>query len=386
MRKKLFIFVCAVLALHLLLVSTNHTYLYRVIKLTIFKGKLGPSIDEYTAFENRKIEAGRPQPIPRAEHFNDNPASPRLDSIHASLGTVAYAVIQNDSLKHVYYAPGHNDSSISNSFSMAKSIVSLAVGALILDGEITSVNQFVCEYLPRYCEGESRNLRIVDLLTMSAGINFDENYLNPLAYPAKANYGRDLRELGDEYQVVRKPGVTFNYQSGVSVILGQLVESVSGKKLAEFVHDRFWIHMGAEHTALWSLDHADGDEKAFCCFNATALDFARFGLLVLHNGNWKGKQLVDSTYIREATSAASWLVEKNGETNNRYGYQWWVIDSYADMGKVTYMRGILGQYVFVIPAKNAVVVRLGHERLGSSNELYPDDVPLWLDGAKTWFE
>ncbi len=386
MRKKLFIFVCALLALHLLLVSTNHTYLYRVIKLTIFKGKLGPSIDEYSEFENRKIAASSPQPIPKAKSYNNYAAPQHLDSTHASLGTVAYAVIQNDSIKHVYYGPGHNDSSISNSFSMAKSIVSLAVGALILDGKIKSVNQFVCEFLPRYCEGEASKLRIVDLLTMSAGINFDENYLNPLAYPAKANYGRDLRELADEYRVFTKPGVTFNYQSGVSVILGQLVEAVSGKKLAKFVHDRFWNPMGAQHTALWSLDHAEGDEKAFCCFNATALDFARFGLLVLHNGKWNGEQLVDSNYIGEATTAASWLIEKNGEPNIRYGYQWWVTDKYPDFGKVSYMRGILGQYVFVIPAKNTVVVRLGHERLGSSNGLYPDDVPLWLEGAKTWIE
>lgn len=144
--------------------------------------------------------------------------------------------------------------------------------------------------------------------------------------------------------------------------------------------------MGAEENALWSLDKADGMEKAYCCFNTNARDFARFGQLLLNNGTWNGIQLVPESYLKEAIRPASWLTTENNQgPNSVYGYQFWHI-RHKGMD-IPYMRGILGQYVFVIPEKKAVVVRLGYKRSETRTDKNdPDDILVWLDTALDMLE
>lgn len=381
-RIKRFIALGALLiATHLLLVLTNHTYLYTVIRMTVLKGQLGPAIDEYPAFANRVVEAPEAaQPWPQAQDYNQAPIPKEHMGELEALNSVAFLIIKNDSVRTEYYWDSYSDSSLSNSFSMAKSIVSFAVGSLISNGKINSVDDRVCQYLSSYCDGLAGELTIKDLLTMSSGISFDEHYLNPLAYPAKANYGRDLEALNREYEVTQQPGAVFSYQSGTTQVLAFLVEEVSGMSLSEYVRTHFWKPMGATHDALWSLDHESGNEKAFCCFNSNARDFARWGYLALHRGNWKGKQLIDSAYVAAATSPATWLKETDGSINQRYGYQWWTFPNYRDKYNIYYMRGILGQYVIVVPEEEMVIVRLGHKRRRSGDN-HPPDFYHWVDAA-----
>ena len=120
-------------------------------------------------------------------------------------------------------------------------------------------------------------------------------------------------------------------------------------------------------------------EKAYCCFNTNARDFARWGQLILNKGKWNDRQLVSEAYIEEATTAANYLIDDEGNNVDYYGYQWWLIEYNGH--KIPYMRGILGQYVFAIPGKDAVVVRLGHKR---SDELIgPNrkDIYIYLEAA-----
>ena len=139
--------------------------------------------------------------------------------------------------------------------------------------------------------------------------------------------------------------------------------------------------MNAEEDALWSLDKKDGIEKAYCCFNSNARDFARFGQLILNEGDWNGRQLISSSYLKEATTPdTSLLFKEYNETNHCYGFQFWHL-TYNGM-EIPYMRGILGQYIFIIPDLNAVVVRLGHKRSETrSDQHYPDDIDTWLGAA-----
>lgn len=381
-KTKRFIYlIVGLLTIHVFLVATNYDYLYSVIRLTVMKGQLGPSIDEYPAFSNRLVKAPETaQPWPQSTKYNQTPVPTEHLKELERLESIAYLVIKNDSICTELYWDQYTEKSPSNSFSMAKSIVSFAVGSLIKEGKINSVSDPVCNYLPRYCQGDAAQLTIRDLLTMSSGINFDEHYMNPLAYPAKANYGRDLVELNQEYHVTETPGQTFNYQSGTTQILAFLVEEVAQKTLSEYISEKFWKPMGAEQDALWSLDHENGNEKAFCCFNSNARDFARWGYLALHHGKWNQQPLIDSIFVAEATQPATWLKEKNGNTNNRYGYQWWTFPNYKNRYNLFYMRGILGQYVIVIPEENMVVVRLGHKRESAGDE-HPKDFYHWVDAA-----
>lgn len=380
-QRRIIIALGVVLLVHFTLELTNHRYLYTVLNLTVFKGKLGPSIDEYTAFSNDTLKPGEHQVWNLSRSYNARNLGKKYLDEHERLESVAYVIIHRDSILFEKYWDDYGPDSHSNSFSMAKSIVAAAVGAAIQDGSIKSVEQPVCDFLPEYCEGMAGKLTIKDLLTMSSGINFDEHYMNPFAFPAKANYGRDLRELIAEYEVVEEPGKIFSYQSGTTEVLGFLVEAATGKKLAQYAQEKFWKPMGARNTALWSLDHEGGDTKCFCCFNSNARDFARFGKLYLQGGKWNGISLVDSAYVEQSIRPADWLVETNGEVNQRYGYQWWTQPGYNNRYDVFYMRGILGQYVIVVPEEELIVVRLGHKRGKAGEFELPKDVYFWIDGA-----
>ena len=173
-------------------------------------------------------------------------------------------------------------------------------------------------------------------------------------------------------EAIDPPGQVFKYHSSCSQLLAFIVEAATGKTISEYASEKLWEPMGAKHSALWNTDKKNGDEKAFCCINSNARDFARLGKLYMHNGNWNGLQIIDSSYTKEATSAAR-LVDEEGNENINYGYQFWLakrkgLDIY-------YARGLWGQYVICIPDKDMIIVRLGknygtHLEDGHSNDFY----------------
>jgi CubicO group peptidase (beta-lactamase class C family) len=261
---------------------------------------------------------------------------------------------------------------------MAKSFVSILIGCALQDSLIKSIDQPVGDFLPEFKTGENAKLSIRHLLTMSSGINFDENYMSPLAYPAAAYYGTDITRLTKSYQVTEQPGKTFKYLSGNSELLAMILEKATGKKLATYMSERLWQPLGAKNSAFWSLDHENGMEKAYCCFNSNARDFSRFGLLYLHNGKFNGRQLVPEDYVRQATQAAP-LFTVEGKPYTGYGFQWWLMDYKGH--HIDCCRGILGQYILVIPDKNMVIVRLGKKRDSEQQDYIPKDIYVYIDAA-----
>ncbi|MCE5227839.1 MAG: beta-lactamase family protein [Porphyromonadaceae bacterium] len=342
---------------------------------------LYPKIDQYPIFENRVIRAGNPQPWKFSKAYNkmhiDSTYLPDFDT-H---GTVAFIVIQDSSLVFEQYWEEYSKQTLSNSFSMAKSIVSLAVGCAIDDGFIKSTEQPVSDFFPEFDTFDGNKLTIRHLLTMSAGVDFDESYVSPFSSTTKLYYGDDLKKVTFEMKQISKPGVYFNYQSGVTQLLAFIVEKATGEQLSTYVSKKLWTPMHAEEDALWSLDREGGIEKAYCCFNSNARDFARFGQLILNRGSWDGKQVLSEAYIKAATTPDTLLTDKKyNEPNLHYGYQFWKLN-YRGL-EILYMRGMLGQYVFAIPEKRAVVVRLGHKRgENRTSQHYPDDIDNWLGAA-----
>ena len=353
-----------------------------------------PKIDQYPVFENRVVKAGDPVPLPYAPGVNERAVAPRFEEDFARYGTVAFVVLKNGRVWAEQYWEGYSDTSHSNSFSMAKSIVSLLVGCAIQDGYIRSVDQPVGDFLPEWGAFEGDTLTVRDLLTMSAGVEWDESSSSLFSTTTEAYYGKDLWGLAQREVLIEKPGVYFNYQSGATQILAFVLKKATGKDIADYASEKIWTPIQAEEDALWSLDHEGGMEKAYCCFNSNARDFARLGQLVLQHGYWYPQgghvtatrvRVVDSAYIAEATTPATYLkarLEDGREVPcTMYGYQFWMLD-YKGLD-VTYFRGILGQYIFVIPALDAVVVRLGHERADAYNidQDYPLDIDIWLEAA-----
>ena len=371
-----------VIILNALIIFPGKTYLYKAVANTYLKGRGGPTISEYTIFSNREVKASpTPQEWPLSTRYNKKTISENNIHEFEKYETIAYLIVKNDSIIYEQYWDGYNENSITNSFSMAKTFVSMLVGIAIEEGKIKSMDDPVANYLPDYSSEDGKKLTIKHLLTMSSGINFDENYKNPLAYPAYAYYGTDLKELTYKYKITEEPGKVFKYLSGNTELLALTLEKAVGKPISEYASEKLWIPMGAKNTAYWSLDHENGMEKAYCCFNSNARDFSRFGQLYLKNGNWKGKQLVPEQYVKNSIKPADLLTVK-GKKNKIYGYSWWLVD-YKNHN-LFYARGIAGQYIFVIPDMNMVVVRLGKKR-DMDYEDHPDDIFIYLDAALEMF-
>ncbi len=373
------ILLIVIIGFNLFIVFTGRYYLYAGIADTYLRGRLTPAIDEYYHFDNRMIQCGPKQEWPNGKNYNVRQLDSKYDEKNKRLGTVAYLVIKNDSVRFEKYYDRFGDTSRVNSFSMAKTFVSIMIGIAINEGKIKSVDQPVGDFIPEFKTGDNAKLTIRHLLTMSSNINFDEDYSNPLAFPAQAYYGTDLLKLILKYKVVGEPGKVFKYLSGNTQILGIVLERATGKHISDYTSEKLWKPMGAKMPAFWSLDQKDGVEKAYCCFNSNARDFARFGQLYLDSGRWKGQQLVPEAYVKQSVTLAG-LVDDDGSKNMRYGYSWWIIPEYKGHS-IFYARGIKGQYIIIIPDQKMVIVRLGQMREKEKKNDHPVDVFDYIDAG-----
>lgn len=343
---------------------------------------LYPAIDDHVYFENRRVRAGDPTPWPFDPHFGELSVDSVYRSVFDELETVAYLVVKDGRILYEEYGIGYDEWRVSNSFSMAKSLISMLVGCAIEDGFIGGVEDPVNLYLPDYPVYQGTETTIKDLLTMSAGLDWDETDTGPFSWNAKIYYGNDLPGLIRKLKQNRRPGTEFEYQSGVTQILAAVLEKQIGRSISEYASEKIWTPIQAEQDALWTLDHRGGVEKAYCCYNAVARDFARLGQLVLDSGRWNGRQVVPRKYLERAIQPDTTLYSVWAKAPNRfYGYQFWNL-TYKGMN-IPYMRGVLGQYILVLPEKNAVVVRLGRKRSKTycEEQYYPTDIETWIDCA-----
>ena len=338
-----------------------------------------PGIYDYTFYENHVIEpAEKSYPWPKAAEYNQVQVADSFLQQFDKYETEAFLIIKNKELIYEKYWRGRQTDDISNSFSAAKSIVSLLIGAAIDDGHIQSVEQPVADFVPEYKGRPAEQVTIKNLLTMSSGLDWNESYIDPFSTTTKAYYGSDVNSLVTDLQLIEEPGVTFKYLSGNTQLLGLILKSATGKNLAQYAEEKLWQPLQAIDIALWMIDE-QGMERAYCCFNATARDFARLGQLVLDSGRWMGKQVIPESYILAATEPAIFLTDE-GEPVDFYGYQFWIVERQGM--RIPYYRGILGQYIFILPEYNAVVVRLGHERGDKKQgDHHPQDVYVYLDAA-----
>jgi CubicO group peptidase (beta-lactamase class C family) len=265
--------------------------------------------------------------------------------------TVAFLMIRNDSIISEKYFSDYDASSIVASFSMAKSVNSILIGIAIDEGLIKSVDEPITNYLPDLKKNGFEKVTIKHLLQMTSGIDFNESYSNPFGEAAGFYYGRNLKKEVSKLKMATEPGTKFAYSSGDSQILGMVLESaLKGKSISDYLEEKIWKPLGMEFDASWSLDKKEGIEKTFCCLNARARDFAKIGRLYLNKGKWEGKQIVSEKWVALSTKPEI----KDGSTNF-YQYQWWFPSENGDF----MAEGILGQYIYVNPKTNVIIVRLG---------------------------
>ena len=321
-----------------------------------------PTIDDLNIFEHATVHA--PDSCWEwaiSDKYNSYKLSKKDSAYIDDMKTVSFLVIRNDSILYETYRGGWNDTLTSNLFSATKSIVGMLVGIAMDEGKIGSVDDKVMKYIPEYNRGRQKDITIRNLLTMIAGMDWDEAYASLFSVTTHGYYGNDLYKLIMGLDIVDTPGVQYSYRSGETQLLSFVLEAATGETISKYAEKKLWQPMMAGQDAFWLLDKKDGDEKSFCCFHTTARDAARFGRLMLNMGNWNGRQLVSRKYMEEALAPASYLKDQWGKDPlTYYGYQTWIMNYNGE--RCPYFRGMLGQYIIAIPSKNAVVVRLGHKR------------------------
>ena len=354
-------------------------YLFRAVRTIYFRGYTTAFLEDYTHFPNREIKKGVAQPWNISKDYNSSPTTPILEKTHKELKTVAFLIIQNDSIVHESYFDGYTKDSKSNSFSMAKSVVTMALGKAIMEGKIKSLDQKVIDFFPELKGEFAKDVTVGDLSSMASGLSWDEKYYSPFSIVTRAYFDDDLKKVILGLEINEKPRNSFKYLSGASQLLAMWIEKASGEYVSDYVSENFWQPMGAENEALWQLDHEkDGIEKAYCCIASNARDFARLGKLYLNNGSWNGKQLLDSSFVQKC-------ITPRFPESPQYGYGFWMHT--INNKKLFYLRGHLGQFVIVVPEDNLIIVRLGHLKgLQTETDPHSNDLYTYFEEAYKMLE
>lgn len=276
-----------------------------------------------------------------------------LDVLVRSTSTEALLVLRDDVLVHEQYAHGAAPDALHTSFSVAKSFLSTVVGIALDRGDLSSLDEPVTRWLPELLDRDERFGRVTlrHLLSMSSGLCYEEQGL-PWSDDAVTYYSPDLRETALSARVCEPPGRTWHYDNYNPLLVGLVLERATGTDLATYATRHLWQPMGAEADGSWSLDSRDsGFAKMESGVNAVPRDYARFGYLFAHDGRVGDRQVVSERWVREATA-------RDASTDPAEHYQlWWWVDTERP-GRF-YARGNHGQYVYVDPATDVVVVRLG---------------------------
>jgi len=282
--------------------------------------------------------------------------------------TTSFIVIKDDVLIYENYFNGYKKDSIVTSFSTAKSFDSTLVGIAIGEGKIGSVHDPITKYLPELATRDPRfeQITIQDLLLMSSGIRYNEeppDHDNDVTYHAA-----DLRKAAlQDTVIVDAPGKHWLYNNYHPLLLGMVLERVTGMSVTAYLQEKLWEPLGMEYPGSWSINGGqDGLEKMESGINARAVDFAKFGRLMLNDGQWAGKQVVSEAWVGQATQPEERPPSYYGDEpffvsqGHYYKYFWWG-DKRPGGKSDFYAQGNKGQYIYISPQKRVIIVRNGFD-------------------------
>ncbi len=364
-----------ILVVFAIIVSSRFQYFddfKSMISLVIRSQNTKASIDDYKFFDNVEIQKSNSTfEWPKHNLYNQIGSSKTLDSVHKKNETVAFLIIKNDSIIKEDYFLGYDENSMTNSYSMSKSIISFLFLKSIDEGTIPSLNSKLTDYFPAFDESNGGNVTLSDLSTMSSGLVWKENYKDLMGITAQAYVTKDINKLmmGSKFSGIS--GDKFKYLSGNTQLLAMAIEKANNSTISELTYKWLWNPMGAKNDALWMIDSKEKNmTKAFCCLSSNAKDFAKVGLVYKNFGKINEQKLIDSSFI-------SMSIKPRFNSNPIYGYGLWIgkqnnIDFFS-------LRGHQGQYVIVIPKENIIIVRLGKRKSrGSDLNNHPSDFNLYI--------
>lgn len=269
--------------------------------------------------------------------------------------TQGVVVVHQGAIVAEWYSEGADEESWAASWSVAKSFTSALVGIAIDEGKIPSVDEPMTTWYPEWADRGLGEVTLEDILHMAPGIEWNENYSPTatgtsdiirmvLAEQDQLAYAASREPSGDE------PGTVFNYSSGTTMLVSGVIEQATGMRADEYAKEKLFDPISAEK-AEWWLD-ADDTTLTYCCLDTTSRGFARFGLLYLREGRWGDQQVVPESWVADS-------VEGSPAVPDLYGYQWWLNDFEGVPNDLFMANGHDGQYIYVIPSLDLVVVRNG---------------------------
>lgn len=284
-----------------------------------------------------------------------------LDDYFSRNPVTGLLVARGDTILLERYQYARHDRHRFMSWSMAKTVTAMLIGIAIAEGRIRSVDDSAAVYVPALADTEYGRTSLRHLLQMSSGVRFVEEYtgkddVSRLAADTFRQVGAGGVEAVTPYNVRAAPsGTRFYYASVETQVLGLVLRNAVGRPLADYLQEKIWEPLGAEADATWLIDRA-GQEAAYCCINAVLRDYARLGLLLAHDGNWRGRQIIPADWVKEATSVRPGQPQPSA---GRYGYQVWIS---AGERRMFVLRGIRGQAIYVDPAGRLVMVHTAVQR------------------------
>jgi CubicO group peptidase (beta-lactamase class C family) len=285
------------------------------------------------------------------------------DFAHRNL-TTGILVAKGETILHEEYFLGADENSLFTSFSVGKSIVSTLVGLAIEDGYIDSIDDKLTKYLPHYSHSGYKDVTVKQALQMSSGVKFDEAYdvsgkvseFSRLFNGAIIDRTASFSEVMSSLEGVHQPGSVFNYSSGESSVLSELVIAATGKSASSYLSEKIWSQIGMEKDAYWWVDK-EGKEFGAGSLSISLRDYARFGLVMLNKGKFSGKRVLSEAWVDEATTADADHLQPGQLYEGfplGYQYQWWTFP--GGESHPYSALGVYGQYVYVNPASELVVV------------------------------
>jgi CubicO group peptidase (beta-lactamase class C family) len=316
-------------------------------------------------FEARVVKSGEASPF--AYELKELPASYTYRGEEKRVGdfidrtmTTGLVVMKGDTVLYEAYFRGNTEHSLAISWSVAKSVVSALVGIAVDEGLI-DISRPVTDYLPGLAGSGYDGVRVKDVLQMSSGVRFNEDY---------ADFSSDINRMGRAFALntplkkivaslerEREPGTVCHYVSMDTQVLGMILTEATGMELSRYMEQKLWAPMGAESDARWLID-SEGMEMVFGGLNAVLRDYARFGLLYANGGMRDGRQIVPAAWVEASvTPDAPHLMPGSNpdpDWTMGYGYQWWIPEG----GEGDFMAiGIYGQAVYVNPRYQVVIAK-----------------------------
>jgi CubicO group peptidase (beta-lactamase class C family) len=295
---------------------------------------------------------------------------------------LAFLVVRNDTIVYETYRDGLTESTIHNSFSVAKSFLSALVGIAIGEGKIRSLDDPVTEYVPDL-RGRSAftGMTVRHLLEMKSGLRFTEAeggmWKSFRSDEARIYYTTDLAETIRETPRTAPPGSAWVYKDTDAELLGMVLSGATGVSVAAYTEEKLWRRIGTEHDATWHLDSKGGRERVSSGFNAVARDFARFGRLFLNGGMWNGEQVVPAEWVARSTAVdTTRSPEISTWWQMQHALYWW--HPLQPPAREYYADGSHGQRVYVDPTSRTVIVQLANE---SSQDFPFRKVVAYLNGT-----